>query len=131
MQATSQRVRAKRLAVALLAAVWLSVASGGQPSKDGDAVSVRRVPGAGYVAVVVENRRAYDVTATVTIRGENVRVTQMVPETSTYAGHSRTEAIRVFPADASKPWKWRYHFHWTKGSVDARHDEKTLLQSAL
>jgi murein DD-endopeptidase MepM/ murein hydrolase activator NlpD len=114
--------------VALSAAVWLSAVLGGQPSRDEDAVSVRRVAGAGYVGVVVENRRAYDVTVTLTIRGQNVNVTRMVPETGVYAGHSQTEAVRVSAADAAQPWKWRYRFRWAKGSVDARHDDKVLYR---
>jgi murein DD-endopeptidase MepM/ murein hydrolase activator NlpD len=128
MQTVKQRASVKRWAVVISAMAWLSVTLGGQPSKDGDAVSVRRVPGTGYVGIVVENHRAYDATVTLTIRGQNVRVTQIVPETSTYAGHSQTEAVRVYAADATKPWKWRYRFHWTKGSVDARHDDKALYR---
>ncbi len=125
MQTAEQGVKAKKRVAALLATVWLSVASGGQPSKDGDAVSVRRVPGPGYVAVVVENRRAYDVTVTLTIRGQNVHISRLTPETAVYAGRSQTEAVRVSAADAAKPWKWRFRFHWTKGSMDARHDDAT------
>jgi len=117
-----------RRAVAVSMVLWLSVASGGQPSKDGDAVRVKRVPGAGYVGVVVENRRAYDVTVALTIRGENVHVTRIVPESGVYAGHSQTEAVRVSAADATKSWKWRYRFQWTKGSIHAKHDDKTLYR---
>jgi murein DD-endopeptidase MepM/ murein hydrolase activator NlpD len=113
--------------IAILSAMaLLSVASAGQPSKDGDAVRVRRAPGAGYVGLVVENRRAYDVTVALTIRGENIHVTRVVPETGVYAGDSQTEAVRVSAADAAKAWKWRYRFHWTKGSIHARHGDKTL-----
>lgn len=119
-------VRLIRWTVVLSAMVWLSIASGGQPSKNGDAVRVKRVPAGGYVRVVVENRRAYDVTVALTIRGENVHVTRIVPETSVYTGHSQTEAVRVSAADATKPWKWRYRFQWTKGSIHAEHDDDTL-----
>ncbi len=110
----------------------LSVASGGQPSKDGDAVRVEAIPGAGYVGVVVENRRAYDVTVT----AHDPR-----PERARHANRSRrpasTPAIRrPRPPGCRrpmprKPWKWRYRFHWTKGSVDARHDDKTLYLPAF
>jgi len=106
----------------------LSVSLGGQPSVDGPAVRVTRVPQAGGVCLVVENRKAYDVTVSLAIRGQNVRVTRLVPEPGVYKGRSRIEAVRVFPADPAKPCKWRYRFHWTKGSVDARHDDGVLYR---
>jgi murein DD-endopeptidase MepM/ murein hydrolase activator NlpD len=109
--------------------VWLSVTSGGQPSRqDGDAVTVRRVPGANHVGLVVENRRAHDVTVTLTVRGQNVRVVRTVPETGTYAAYSQSEAVRVSAADPDKPWRWRYSFRWVKGRMHVRHDDKTLYR---
>lgn len=128
MQATTQRAKGKRWAPALVAMAWLSVASGGQPSKDEDTVRVKGGARAAYVSVMVENRRAYDVTVRVTIHGQNVQVMRMTPETGTYGGYSQTEAVRVFPADPGKPWKWRYRFHWTKGRTDVRHDDATLYR---
>jgi murein DD-endopeptidase MepM/ murein hydrolase activator NlpD len=110
-----------------LSAIFLSCAAwAGQPSRDEDAVRVRRVPGPGYVSVVVENRRAYEVTVALTIRGQNANITRIVPETGTYAGHSRTEALRVSVADPTRPCTWRYRFHWAKGRVGVRHDDETL-----
>lgn len=113
---------------ALAMTACLSIAWGGQPSDDEDAVRVRRVPWVGYVSVVVENRRAYEVTVNVTIRGRNVHVAQILPETSSCAGHSQTEVARVSPVDAAKPWKWTYRFRWTKGRTDVRHDAATLYR---
>lgn len=106
--------------------VWLSIASAGQPSRDKDAVEIEKVAGPAYVGLVVENRRAYDVTVTLTIHARNARITRMVPETGVYAARSRTEAVRVSATDPGRPSKWRYRFHWTKGSVDARHDSRTI-----
>jgi hypothetical protein len=80
-QRPGRRIRLMSWIAALAVTVCLSIAWGGQPSNDEDAVRVRRVPWVGYVSVVVENRRAYDVTVNVAIRGRNVRVAQILPET--------------------------------------------------
>jgi len=87
---------------------------------------VRRVPGPGYVSIVVENRRAYEVTMALTVGGQNAHITHLVPEIGTYVGYSRTEALRVSSADPARPCKWRYRLQWTKGRIDAQHDDKTL-----
>ena len=121
-------IQSVRRGIALSAVVLLSVAAGGQPSRDEEAVRVRRVSGPGYASLVVENRRAYEVTVALTIRGQNANITRMVPEVGTYPGYSRTEALRVSAADGTKPCKWRYHFHWTKGRIDAQHDDTTLYR---
>ncbi len=106
----------------------LSSSPGGQPSKGQNAVAVERVAGPGYASLVVENRRAYDVTVSLTINAHNATVVRIVPETAVYAGHSRTEAVKISVADSAQPWRWRYRFRWTKGSVDARHDSGTLYR---
>jgi len=113
------------LAITISLMAQLSTSPGGQPSKGEDAVKVERVEGPGYVRLFVENRRAYDVTVSLTIHGHNTNVQRIVPETGVYAGHSRTEAVRVSIADPGQFWRWRYRFRWTKGSVDAWHDSGT------
>ncbi|MGE5293189.1 MAG: hypothetical protein ACM3VT_00020, partial [Solirubrobacterales bacterium] len=97
MSGQSRRIRGPRRrarlvgwVLASLAMVCLPIASGGQPSSETDAVRVRRVPWVGYVSVVVENHRAYDVTATLAIRGRNVQITQIAAQTGSFAGHSQT-----------------------------------------
>ena len=112
--------------VAFLGMVLISAASGVQSAKDRDAVRVSRVRKTGYTSVVVENRRAYEVTVALTITGKNVSVTRVTPETATYPGYSHTEAARAWPADPDASWRLRYEFHWTKGRINAKHDEKTL-----
>lgn len=135
MEAAGQRVRTQRpyvpagialLAMAVSVMVLLSVACAGQPSKGEDSVEVKRVSGPGHVSLIVENRRAYDVTVSLKVYAHNASVVRIVPETSVYAGHSRTEAVRVSSPDSGQPWKWRYRFHWTKGSIDARHDANAV-----
>ncbi len=112
--------------VVLAAAVLSSVAWAGQPARDEEAVRVRRASGPGYVSIVVENRRAYEVTVALTIHGQNARIARNVPEIGTYPGHSRTEAVRISAADPAKPCKWRYRFQWSKGRLDVQHDDRTL-----
>jgi len=112
----------------VLLVVLSSISSAGQPSKGVDAVKVERVEGPGYVSLFVENRRAFDVTVSLTITARNANVVRIVPETGVYAGRSRTEAARVSIADSGQFWRWRYQFRWTKGNVDARHDGKALYR---
>jgi len=114
--------------VALVVMVLSSVAGAGQPSRDEEAVRVRRVPGPGYVSMVVENRRAYEVTVALTIHGQNAHITHLVPEIGTYAGYSRTEALRVSAADRARPCRWRYRIQWTKGRIDVQHDDEILYR---
>ncbi len=114
------------LLVLVLAMVWFSTALSEESSKDPEAVRVRRITRPGYVSLVVENRRAYEVTVMLRITAENVQITRIIPETGAYSGHSQIEAARIAPADPTKPWKWRYRFKWTKGSIYAEHDAGTL-----
>jgi len=114
-----------RWAVVLLLMAQLPAAFGGEASDGQNAVRVRRVSTPGYVSLVVENRRAHDVTVTLTIRADNAQVTRIVPETATCGGHSQSEVARISVTDPSKPWRWRYHFHWTRGRMYVQHDSRT------
>ncbi len=118
--------RSALAAIVLFSAISCSVASAGQPSRDEDAVKVRRVEGPGYVSLFVENRRAYDVTVSLTITARNANVSRIVPEIGVYPGYSRTEAVRVSVPDPTQRWNWRYRFRWTKGNIDARHDNNAV-----
>jgi murein DD-endopeptidase MepM/ murein hydrolase activator NlpD len=103
----------------------LPVFSAGRTWSHGDAVRVQAIAGPSYSSFFIENRRAYDVTVTLRIRGPNTRVTRIVPETATCGGHQRIEAARVSAADPNKPCRWHYSFHWAKGRMDVRHDDQT------
>jgi murein DD-endopeptidase MepM/ murein hydrolase activator NlpD len=111
--------------IAFLLMALLSTASGVESSKDRNAVRVRRVQKAGYTSVVVENRRAYEVTVALTITAKNASVTRITSETATYPGYSQTEAARISGADPGASWRMRYDFHWTKGRMGAKHDGRT------
>jgi murein DD-endopeptidase MepM/ murein hydrolase activator NlpD len=111
--------------VVFLSMVGLATVSGGASPNDPNSVRIRRVSTPDYTSLVVENRRAYDVTVTLTIHAKNAQVTRIVPETSTYRGLSQTEAARISATDPGKPWRGRYHFRWTKGDLHARHEEQT------
>jgi murein DD-endopeptidase MepM/ murein hydrolase activator NlpD len=89
-------------------------------------VYVRKVASRDYVTLVVENHKAHDVTATLTIQANNVDLTWLKPETETYSGHSQTQAVRIVPTDPAKRWDYRYHFDWIKGSLHAEHDAEVL-----
>ena len=106
--------------------VLLSAAFGVESSKDRDAVFVRRIKKAGYTSVVVENRRAYEVTVALTITAKNASITRITPETATYPADSQTEAARVSAADPEASWHWRYDLHWTKGRMGVKHDGRIL-----
>jgi murein DD-endopeptidase MepM/ murein hydrolase activator NlpD len=124
-----QRVRTHGLFVpwttVLLLMVPLSAASCDEASNVQNAVRIRRVATPGYVSLMVENQRAYDVTVTLRIWVENAQVTRIIPETAACGGHLRTEAVRISAVDPSKPSRWRYDLHWAKGSMHARHDDAT------
>ena len=134
MQIVGQRVRAGdafpripsgRAAVVFALMVPLSVLSAGATSGDQNALRIRRVTTPSYVGLVIENRRAYDVTVTLTIYPENAQVTRIVPETTTCGGHWQVEAARISAADPSKPCRWRYDLRWAKGSMNAQHEDDT------
>jgi len=91
-------------------------------------VRIKRVASDDYVSLIVENRRAFDVTVTLTIRAHNVDVKRIEPETETYAGNSEAEAVRIFPAEAGKRWDYRYRFTWAKGNLHAEHDAEVLYR---
>ena len=114
-----------RLTTALLLAVLSSVAFGVESPTDADAVRVRKVTHGDHASLIVENHRAYDVTVTLKVYGDNVGVLRVTDETATYPGQSETEALRVGAEDRARPWSWRYRFSWTKGDVHARHDDET------
>ena len=126
-RSAARACRYAALVVVCLLGATLQAASG-VGSKDRDAVGIRRVPGPGYVSLIVENRRAYDVTVELTIQGQNARVTRLLPETETVPGGSQIAAVRLSPADPDRPWRWHFRFRWTKGSIHATHDEKTLYR---
>jgi len=113
-------------AVAALLMILLPAASGVESPKDRHVIRVRRVEKAGYISVVVENRKAYEVTVALTIAAENVSITRITPETATYPGNSQTEAARISATDPNWLWKWHCSFRWTKGRMDAKHNGKTL-----
>jgi murein DD-endopeptidase MepM/ murein hydrolase activator NlpD len=137
MEATGQRVMARRRCVpagfllwmtAVLMTLLFTAVHAGQPSSDREAVKVERVKEPGYISLVVENCRAYDATVSLKVTVHNATITWMTSETAVYAGHSRTEAARVVFGEPGKPWTWHCRFHWTKGSVDAKHDPRTLYR---
>jgi hypothetical protein len=70
----------------LMVSLSLSILSAGGTSGDQNAVRMRRITTPTYVSLVIENRRAYDVTVTLTIYPENAQVTRIVPETATCGG---------------------------------------------
>lgn len=117
-----------RLATAFVLAVLSSLAFGVESPTDGDAVRVRKVTRGDITSLIVENRRAYDVTVTLNVYGDNVGVLRLTDETATYPGQSETEALRVGAEDRTRPWRWCYRFNWTKGDVHARHDDETLYR---
>lgn len=132
---TSQHMRIRRhcaklrhmqVAVASFLMIVLSAAHGDESRQSRDAIRIRRVQETGCVRLVVENHRAYDVTVTLTILAENVRVTRITPETASYPGLSQTEAVRLCAADPERRWRWRHRFTWIKGRMNARHNDDTL-----
>jgi murein DD-endopeptidase MepM/ murein hydrolase activator NlpD len=102
--------------------VPLSLVAGGASSGAQNPVRIKRITTSNYVSLIVENRRAYDVTVTLTIHPENAQVTRIVPETATCGGHLQIEAARISAADPSKPCRWRYSLRWAKGGMAARHN---------
>jgi murein DD-endopeptidase MepM/ murein hydrolase activator NlpD len=99
--------------------------SSGETSSGQEAVRVKSIRMSSYTSLVIENRAAYDATVTLTIHPTNAQVTRIVPETVTCGAHQQIEAARISVSDPNKPYKWRYDFHWVKGRMDARHDDKT------
>ena len=111
--------------VVLVLAVSPSVMSNWETFIAHEAVRVKSFRVSSYTSLVIENRAAYDATVTLTIQPTNAQVTRIVPETATCGAHQRIEAARITASDPNKPCKWRYDFHWVKGRMNARHDDKT------
>jgi murein DD-endopeptidase MepM/ murein hydrolase activator NlpD len=134
MQMADQRVRiddsfpwpaaVRRMAVFVLM-VLPSMLSARATPNDQEVVGIKPVTTPDHVCLFIENRRAYDVTVTLTIHSKNARVMRIVPETATCGGHGEIEAVRIARADPDKPWYWRYHFRWAKGRADVRHSDAT------
>jgi murein DD-endopeptidase MepM/ murein hydrolase activator NlpD len=118
-------VSSLRGVVVFVLLVPLSLLSAGETFGDRDAVRMKRITTPTYVSLVVENRRAYDVTVTLTIHPENAQVTRLVPETTACGGYAQVEAARISAADPSKPCRWRYSLHWAKGGMNVRHNDET------
>jgi len=111
-------------AVVFLLMVPFSTIIAAETFGDQNAVRVRRVSTLSYVSLVIENRRAYDVTVNLTIRAENAQVTRIVAETAVCTSHSQMEAARISATDPGKPWRWRCNLRWAKGSMSARHNNE-------
>ncbi len=134
MQMAGQRVRTgdsflwiasmRQMAVLVLMGP-LSILSARAAPNDREVVRIKRITTPNDVRLFIENRRAYDVTVTLTIRAKNARVTRIVPETTTCGGYAEIEAARVSRADPKKPWYCRHHFRWVKGRMDVRHNDDT------
>ncbi len=105
--------------------VPLSILSGRERLHDREAVRIKRITTPSYDSLFIENRRAYDVTVTLTIHARNAQVTRLVPETATCGGHREIEAARISRADPNQPWNCRYSFRWAKGRMDVRHSDDT------
>jgi murein DD-endopeptidase MepM/ murein hydrolase activator NlpD len=118
-------VSSLRGVVVFVLLVPLSLLSAGETFGDRDAVRMKRITTPTCVSLVIENRRAYDVTVTLTIHPENAQVTRVVPETTTCGGHGQLEAARISAADPGKPCRWRYSLHWVRGALNARHTDET------
>jgi len=112
--------------IAVLAlAVLLSIMSSREIFDGQEAVRIKSVRTSSYTTLVIDNRAAYDATVTLTIQPTNAQVTRVVPETVTCSAHQQIEAARISASDPNKPCKWQYDYHWVKGRMDARHDDKT------
>lgn len=107
-----------RWAAVVLLVSLLSVASGGESSKDREEiVRLRQVKSGRDVRLFVENRALWDVTVTLKVLTRNGRVSRIKPETATYPARSKTEAARVSAANPSKRCKWRCRLNWVAGRM--------------
>ncbi len=122
---SSARVSCVRSVAVFVLLIPLSLASAGETPGDRNAVRMKRITTPAYVSLIIENLRAYNVTVALMIRPENVQVTRLVPETATYGSYAQTEVARISVVDPSKPCRWRYNLHWTKGAMNVRHADET------
>jgi murein DD-endopeptidase MepM/ murein hydrolase activator NlpD len=111
--------------VVLMLTAPLSMLADRAPRHDRKGVHIKRVRTPSYASLSIENRYAYDVTVTLTIRTKNAQVTRIVPETATCGSHREIEAARVLPTDPNTFWNYRYNFRWVKGRMNVRHSGET------
>ena len=113
--------------LATIALICLMASAKSVP-KQKKAVYIREVRGRGAVSLFVENQEAFDVTVTLIIQGQQVKVSRLKPETETYPAFSKTEAVRAVVSNTHEPWRLNYNFHWVKGSRYARHDDQVMYR---
>jgi murein DD-endopeptidase MepM/ murein hydrolase activator NlpD len=77
------------------------------------------------VAVSANNRETYEVTVTTNANLENMTPSAKLPYTRTLDGGFRGPILTI-RANPQGAWKWSYSFHWTIGSLQARHDDSVV-----
>ncbi|MEW6278769.1 MAG: M23 family metallopeptidase, partial [Candidatus Eremiobacterota bacterium] len=73
------------------------------------------------------NRQSAEVTLTVTLTENfNVQPVEGQVVTRTVPGNTRVEMIHLRPSDPGQRWSYNYVYHFTWGSLEARHDDSVV-----
>lgn len=110
-------------------AVFALVAAGAaHAGTDCDRVCVEPVDTDGGVALVLENRTPWPVTASLAVHGSNVVSDQGRSVTRVLGGNSRERAITLTRENRQQGFDYHYGYKWTFGRMDARPDASVLYR---
>jgi murein DD-endopeptidase MepM/ murein hydrolase activator NlpD len=120
-------VTSVRLAFVVLAALVAATGASQDAASDPEvAVLSRQIPGG--VELTLQNDKTHEVTVTTTMTLENMRADVTLPLTATYPARAATRLARLSIVDRTQPWRWRHHFDWVPGVLDATaHDDAVYL----
>jgi murein DD-endopeptidase MepM/ murein hydrolase activator NlpD len=77
------------------------------------------------VTISAHNQETYEVTVTVNANLKNMTPSATLPHTRTLDGGFRGLILTLQAAPRGE-WQWQYSFHWTPGSINARHDDSVV-----
>ncbi|MFC1850530.1 M23 family metallopeptidase [candidate division CSSED10-310 bacterium] len=71
-----------------------------------------------------QNLQTYEVTVTLEFpQLLNITVDAKIPLTATLPGRKKVKLCRISPRIKGKRWRYRYKYHWVRGSIHAEHDD--------
>jgi murein DD-endopeptidase MepM/ murein hydrolase activator NlpD len=97
-------------------------------SPAGSPISIHPVFADDHIDLIVENHRLYDVTLSLAITPDDTTALRVKPKLATYPPGSRTVAVRWNLIRTTSTKNPRYTYHWIKGDVNARHDDRVVYR---
>lgn len=93
-----------------------------------DTICVETVRNDRFIDVYVKNQKTFDVTITLTMKAENMRLPEQSPYTETVSGNSTVRMLHIPIIDGNARCSFNYHVNWTRGSKYAEHDDSYVYR---